>query len=691
MTRGESTYLPPMFRPFISGAAGAVAGRVPGAVRRPRRAPVWGAVLLLAVLVGSAAGAGAIPVAAATGAPGHSIPAATSSDITASPNFSNPPCLSLNQTLCISVENSSVPDIVPGPGSHGSTVEPSSNTTISLYLKSMHPLVWPTAKGSGPLSPMTLNATGKLWNGDPYYSQSDGTMWHPSGPVWWTFGPTGTNTTYPYWYGLNFSAKSSTGLANFFPGMTLTWWVYIVSNSSGLYSHWLSLNYTFTFAGAWPYSPYPGGPNPTGASAAAEDISVLQNPLEPNFNDSVNVTVATTSADTLPGATIGGANLNFTEYAPDGALLDQTTFSFPVTVSGSVGAISTQIQIPSALAHEPGALVEYTITAWDTNTYGPDQIVTGVYNYTVNGNGTFADDIFQDDLALTTTPVGPGLGGFPPPQIAAGAPVQLLLSSKNTGTAIFAAEAYYTFNYSAIGETATGTIPFDRLNSTNFHASLPPMPLGSSVSFQVLAWDFAQTRDVSSTLTYVTPTLASLVPTIPTNSTFFVVYVYDNGTHRWVSGASVQIQSASGYVHSDATSFDGVAYPNATGQPFAPLLLPAGESYRISVEDPSFLPSTGSAPSAMVITLAAPHDLTTRGVLYVGSDFIVAQAGNAVYFWLNQSTPSTSYSAPVGLDSAPLIGAGVGLAALALAVVPLMVWWSRIRARRLAQEKRITL
>jgi hypothetical protein len=93
----------------------------------------------------------------------------------------------------------------------------------------------------------------------------------------------------------------------------------------------------------------------------------------------------------------------------------------------------------------------------------------------------------------------------------------------------------------------------------------------------------------------------------------------------------------------------------------------------------------------MVVSLTAPHDLTQQGVLSVGPDYLVAQAGDAVYFWLNQSSSGATYSAPVGLDSVALIGAVVGLVALALTVIPLLMWWSRIRARRLAQEKRITL
>jgi hypothetical protein len=691
--REESTPTLPMLLASTSGAArrrSVLAPRVTGkgSVRRAAVAGTLGVVALVALFLISSVGV-------ATTGRGSLESIASPSDVSASASTSagptalpsagaaregpaaTPPCFNLNATICISMVNSTESNIVPPDGSHVSSAEPSSNTTLSLYIKSEYSLIWPTAHTNGPLSPIALNATGVLWNGDPYYSVVDGTVWHPTGSLWWTFGPTGTNTSYPYWYGLNLSAKSSTGVANFFPGMTLTWWVYFVSNTSGLYSHWSSIPFQFTFSGAWPYSPDPGAYQYGGPGAALQDLSVTQNPLVPNFNDSVNVTIATTSADLVPGATIGGAYLDLSEFAPDGALLDHSTISFPA------GPEQTSVQLSTAFSQDPGALVQYSVTAWDTNIYGPDEIQSQTYNYTVNGNGTFASGIFSDDLGLTWTPALP--------DVPAGQPVQLLLSSRNLGTAIFAAEAVYTFKDASINESATGTIAFDRLNSTHFGATLPALPLGSSMSFQVLAWDFAQDRDVSTVSTYQTPTLALFDSSIPSNSTFLLVYVYDNGTHEWVTGATVEVSSVSGFVQTYATTFDGVAYPNATGQVFVPLVLPAGEGYQITVTDPTFVPSDGSVSPPVTVSLTAPHNLSQEGVLKVTSDYVVAQSGNAIYFWLNESGPGATYSATVGANGVEILAAVIGLGALALTAVPLLAWWSRIRARRTAQEKRITL
>lgn len=625
------------------------------------------------------------PAALSSAAPpgGERSPAGVSNDV---------PCYSLNATICVSVTNSSVPNIIPVPGSHVSATEPLANATINLWVRSVYSLVWPgNVPTSGPHSPLSLNATGVLWNGVRYYNDSDGTVWHPTGNVWWSFGPTNLNKSYPFYYGLTFSPKSASGSPNFFPGMTLTWWIYFVQNTSNVFTHWTSVALKFTFGGAWPASPYPSAPQYGGSSAAAQDLAVSQSPPAPNYNDSVSVSISTTPLDLLSSATIGGAYLDLTESAPNGAVLNATTLSFPVTVRGSQGAVGSTLLLPPTLALSPGALVSYRVTAWDTSEYnplqvGPDLIVSALFNYTVHGNGSFANGNFSNDLALSTDPVASST-------LSPGATVEVNLSSKNPGTAIEAAELNLNFTYTGLGETVPVTVPFHRENSTHFAAAIPPLPLGAAVRFQVSAWDFAQTRETSTVESYTVEDLNHLLPTVPANSTFFVVYVYDNGPRQWVSNARVDVigLASLGYVFSSAQTFGGVAYPNATGKPFVPLLLPAGTSYRIQVTDPTFLPTGAFTAPTVNVTVEMPHAPTRSGVLVVGTDYIIAESGPAIYFWLNQTYSPVTYSAPTPFGTGAVVGAALGLAALTVTGLPLVVWWSSIRARRAEQERRITL
>jgi hypothetical protein len=643
-------------------------------------------VVLLVVLSTSAPFAAGSPAGAAPPARAHvaAAPAASAGSY----------CYSINASICVSMTNSTESDIIPLPGSHSTSVTPNPSNSLSLYVESKFNLVWPTAHFTGPLSPIALNVTAVLWNGVPFYSENDSSVWHPPGTSWWGSGPTGANSTYPYWYIINFTARSAAGVPNFYPGMAITWWVYIVSNTSGgVIKHLENLTYFhFTYGGAWPESPYSAYPNHAGAAAALEDVSVSQAPLAPNFNDTVRVTLSTTPRDLETGATIGGAYVDVTETAPDGALLNAGTWAFPVNVSKGVGEVETNVTLPTSYSQVADALVQYRITAWDTNTYGPDTVVTPGFNYTVNGNGTFKDHSFKDDLGLAGTPQAPRPAGRAPPEIPEGQSVHLLLSSSSAGTAILAAEVDYSLNYGLLGENSSYVLPMARLNSTHFDATIPAMPLNVTVTYTVVAWDFAQDKDTSQMYEYTTPGLAATLLTVPTNSTFFLAYVYDRGTATWVSGATVQVRGLTGFLHTSGTTLGGVAYPNASGRAFVPLFLPADAAYHIYVNDSSFLPAGATVAPSVEINLTIAHAMTTTGVIAVGPNYEVAESGNSFYFWLNQSGPGSTYSPPTGgVGASTTLLAVAGLAALGVVSIPTILWWREIRSHRESEERRIVL
>jgi hypothetical protein len=626
-----------------------------------------------------------------TAAPVRDAPTTVAASAPSTAPSATPACYSINKTICVAMQNTTEPNIIPAPGSHVSSVEPPATTTLTMYVESTYSLVWPTAKATGTFSPIGLNLTGTLWNGVPYYNQSSNSVWHPPGASWWTYGPTGQNATYPYWYGVNLTARTVSG-PQFFPGMHVDWWLYITSNVSGVLHSFASVTFQFTFAGAFAASPYPGAYQYGGASAALDDVAVAQSPLVPNFNDSITVNISTTPADLISGATFGGGYLDFNELAPDGAVLAQTAWSFPVQRVGTVGSLFSNLTVPASYAQVPGALVEYNVTVWDTNSYGPDQVVTPTYTYTVNGNGSFGSGGFSDNLELAATPGAALVGGAPPPLVPEGQPVTVLVTSRDPATSILTAQLRYAFDYPGIAENASEQLAMVRLNSTNFVGTIPAMPLNATVTFSVTAWDFDQDQQSSRDYTYATPSLAGAMATVPTNSTFFLTYVYDAGQHAWVSGATVQIAAVSGYLHVSGTTFLGVTYPNETGSPFVPLFLPAGETYRLYVNDSGFRPAGSQVAPTVEVSLKATHDLTTDGILAVGSDYEVAESGSAIFFFLNESPPAVTYSpGSGGIGATTVLAAGAGLGAMALVAVPTVLWWRTIRARRQAEERRITL
>ena len=669
----------------------------PKGLPEPRRAPGRRrrAVLYLAVLVGLV---GLLAVPAGLGAWGSpsSAPAAPAAVHLAAGGIFLPYCYKIDLNTCVSIQYAGEPDIVPPAGTTVAPVYPSPNQSLPLIIKSRVSLNGSLNPAhSGPNSPIALNVTGTLWNGDPYYGAGDNSIWHSSSnQSWWKwYGFQGSaNKSYPYWYQVNISATSGGG-ANFFAGMQITWWIEIsyniTANGTGE-SHVFSPHFQYRYGGAWPYSPYPGTAQYAGTRAASQDVNLTVTPSSPNWNDALNMSLSTTAADTVTGATIGSAWVDVTEYLPNGSLATQGTVVFPATTKTTgVGVTSTWAVLPASWAQVENATVSYSVTIFDA--YG-DRVVTPAANYTVGGNGSFNSGIFTDDLALSTTPPEIVTGSLGNVTVNPGQSVGVDLVSANPTTSISAARIVITVSIPLLHEVSTETVPMVRNTSTHWMGKIPAMPIGVSVSFLVDAWDFNQRLEVSPSLTYAVPDLLTYVGTIPGNDAFFYVAVYDNGTGSWVSNATVQVRSATDLYNTVGRTVFGLAYPNQTRSTFVPLLLPANLSYTLTVTDPAFQPPGARSSGPIVVNVSAVHSMSARQTLAVGDGYIVVQEGNLFLFWLNATAPSAPVSPSLGSTSlSASVAAVLGVVAASAAALPIVYWWAEIRNRRAAEERRITL
>ncbi len=596
----------------------------------------------------------------------------------------NPPCAYVTATVCVSLANPGEPNIIPAAGEFTSSVEPSNSTSLPLYVKSELPLNTSQAITSGPDSPVTLNVTGTLWNGDQYYNPYDGSIWH-SGTAQYFIGPlpqsiTGNNQTYPFWYEVNFTARNSAGHTAFFAGMSITWWIEITVNESGQYVHNESPRYHFTYAGAWPSSPYAGSTQYAGPAAFGQDITVRASPSQPNWNDSIDFTLRTTAADAPINATLHAAELSLSEVASNGTPIGSTVLQY--TTNNSFGVIQAEIVVPASWSQDPNATVTYTIAALDA--WG-DQVVSAPASYEVGGNGSFATSFFSDELSLTASPNVTGLQNFSTPVVAPGTPVNLTVASRNPNVAINAAEVVYTVTLPEIASTTQQSFYLARENSTTFAGTIPGLPLDAQASFVVLAWDFSSHLVESAPAAYSVESFSTLVPTFASNATyanasFFYVGVYDQGGSRWVTGATVMITGQTGFLRSVGPTLDGLAYPNATGSPFTPLVVPAGAVYFVNVT---------YAGQSEQVAFTPTHGLGSHEVLASASTWSAVEEGNVLLFTFNATAPP-SVAAPA-TPATQEIGAIAGLAAAAVVVIPLIAWWRRIQARREAELQRVTL
>jgi hypothetical protein len=609
-----------------------------------------------------------------------------------------PPCYPINTTVCVSIANANETDIIPPSNSFYATVEPNTSTDLPLIIKAKEQLDWtPAPPKNGVHTPITLNLTANTWGGDPYYSPYDGDVWHSDTNSFWE-GPSRVLTNksgYTWWYYVNITSKASNGAPNFLPGMSVTWWITLVHNNSNVYTTVLGPQLHYTYSQAWPYSPYPGaGQYVAGGGATFEDVNLTVNPLSPNWNDSVQLVLNTTQADLQANATIGAAYADLTETAPDGQVIQTGTISFPVSVGSSeFGATSTIALIPASYAQVAGAVVTYRIAVTDVP---GDPLVTPTYSYTVGANGTFLSGIFLDDIDLASTPSAV-LAQSPAGQVNPGTPVNLTIVSRNPGTAISAAAVYYTVSFPLLHESVNEVSAFHRISSTIFAGSIPGLPIGAFVNFTIDAWDFTQRLEVSPVIGYTTPSFTAYMPTgVPANSSFFYILVYDNGSHTWVSGATVQVSGPGGFFNALGNTTYGLYYPNQTTGAYVPLMVPANVTYRITVTDTHFVSGSGSVGS-IAVTITAYHALGTRDTVVQASDYTIVEEQNVFLFFLN-STPPAPLNSPTAtttvgdtaLSGVTLLAIG-GIVAFSLTSVFLYRWWSQIRARRKAEEKRVTL
>jgi hypothetical protein len=658
-------------------------------VRRPVL-PLVGAIALVALLAGvTGLAVGVSGPAAAAPATSHSA-AVLAPDVARPLNGSfNPPCSKINTLVCVSVANDTTPAIVPPNGATVAGVEPLQNTSIDLLVKSRYLLNQTNAPKNGPDSPIALNVTGRLWNGDPYSNANDSEVWHTNNNTFW-FGPsnhTAQNRSYPWWYTVVLAGKGANGEQNFFAGETVTWWIYLSIQNGSNYQHYYSLPFRFTYGGAWPFSPYPGSQQYAGPNSTFADIAISTHPAAPNWNDSLTVVVNTTAADGYPtNATLGSVNMRFTEVY-EGVTIVQTNFAFPITTNSSAGAETASQVIPAKYALLSEATVTYQIVV--TDFYG-DQLTAPVDQYTVGSNGTFLSGTFSDDIGVQSSPSSVAAGAGVAATLAPGEDVNLTITSLNTATAIEAAEIVEYFSYPEIGEKVVVDLPMLRVSSTIFTGTVPGAPLGSFVNFTIDAWDFAQHQLVSTPYSFVTPTFASWVPFVPGNASFFYVYVYDNGSHEWASNVSISVTGPSDYIHTVANTTYGVSYPNASGNAQVPLLLVANQTYLITVTDPAFVPTVGGVAKTIEANVTAYHTMSTRQTLVSAANYRVVEEGQAIVFYLNGTPPPPTESPsaqPTGVPAAAV----VGILATVVTAVPLYLWWRQIRARRKEEEKRVTL
>lgn len=408
------------------------------------------------------------------------------------------------------------------------------------------------------------------------------------------------------------------------------------TNTSG-YTENRSVTLSYRVAGAWAFSPHIGAGQYAGPNASTGDLLIHHSPLAPNWNDTVNVSIAVTPEDVTNRTAIGMATLVIELFQGTTLIANETQRAFPIGsfVNGTgilvKGNDTANTTIPATFTQVAGDTIEFWVVAQDNAGGQNDTIVLPAQVIMVNGNGSFSSGVFTDDVEVLSAPgdvanpmVNVTTLQIIPAIVSPGQNVSLTVESRSPATSLFSVLVVYTMTYAPLSEVASAVVSLSRINSTSFNGEIPGMPVDSSVNFTVLAFDYTHRLDESSIYSYSTPSLTNYVAVIPSNDTFFYVYVYDNGSSRYVDGADVQIRGPTPAFNTESTTRFGIAYPNATGNDFIPLLLAANATYNVTVTSP-IITASGQRISVLIDGL---NQMTIHGTLARGSDYYVVQEGS---------------------------------------------------------------
>lgn len=318
--------------------------------------------------------------------------------------------------------------------------------------------------------------------------------------------------------------------------------------------------------------------------------------------------------------------------------------------------VSGTTQLPQPLGpFAPGSEVVFNITAWVPWEGGAiDRLYSPYYefNWSTHGGWPMPHSPLGDNLVLTTTPsdLGPtavSLNTMEPVNVSIHEPIQNVTLGP----------AYVKYLYHDRYGSYAGAINMTRQNANTSYAEIPGLPAGGNLTFSVLAKDINNDTVASGNFTYYEAGPLLQNPSRGYGYLFFEAVDLANG--QLVPNLPFEISNATWSERGTGTSlgFAGVAPPAGLGY-----LALAYTNYTVTVY------AFGAVQTAVV--------------------HLSAIAGGPIVFYF--TTAPLSGQSTVAVSTFPIAGT-IGIAAAALAVVPIRDWFKERRKKAEAEQKRISL
>jgi len=326
------------------------------------------------------------------------------------------------------------------------------------------------------------------------------------------------------------------------------------------------------------------------------------------------------------------------------------------------GPVNHTVQtLVSPIGPYPGATLQFSVTAglpWESGEL--DKITSPTYSVTWSSHGGwwFPTQGLLSNLGLSASPdvlVG-GVSPTNPTAISTDEPVNITIHEPIENVTI--SSAIVDFTFSDQGVNHSGAIAMTAINDNTSYADLAGLPSGAMVTFYVVAKDINGNPVSSGNFSYteVGPTS----PPLPAGYGLVFLEVLDLNGGGLVGGFDYTVANAT-------WSTSGVA--NALG--FATPVIPGtGLGYRLGFGTYAVTVRAFGVVRDATVSISASSPTPT-----------------VVFYGESSPIPITSTSSL----SVQSLAAAIGLAGAAVVTVPLMLWFDERRARKEAEERRITL
>jgi hypothetical protein len=397
---------------------------------------------------------------------------------------------------------------------------------------------------------------------------------------------------------------------------------------------------------------------PWASSNFTDDIAVTTSPnilgpdpTAPNGDQTFDVTLSSIALSGAP-TPIPDALMQYTLIQNGTA----TSYSDPF------GPINhTVMTLAQPLGPYPGATLQFNITAWLPWEGGKlDLIASPVFQFTwsTHGGWWFPTQGLLANLGLAASPdvlVG-GVSSTAPTVIATDDPVNVSIHEPIQNVTI--SSAVVDFMFSDAGLNHSGAVLMTAVNQNTSFADLTGLPSGSTVTFYVVAKDINGNPVSSGNFSYVEA--GPTAPPLPAGLGLMFLEVANLNGGGLVPGFTYTIANA---------TWSAIGSANVFG--FASPVLPGtGLSYRLGFGTYDVTVHVFGTVHEALITISASSPTPT------------------VVFYAESSPLPIATTSSVGVES---LAAGLGLAAAAIATIPLMRWLDERRERREQENRRITL